>query len=124
MPKSKYDSIYRDLKKKIEADTFSYQELLPPENTLIQQYDCSRNTVRRAIGKLVTDGYVQTIQGKGVRNIYRPVDQTAFTIREKLRLFGNLPRATGRFPRTKVVLFTEVAGERRSRQTERFSGRL
>ena len=82
MPKSKYDSIYQDLKKKIESDVFSYQELLPSENTLIQLYECSRNTVRRAIGKLVSDGYVQTIQGKGVRNIYRPIDQTAFTIGE------------------------------------------
>ena len=58
MPKSKYDSIYQDLKKKIESDVFSYQELLPSENTLIQLYECSRNTVRRAIGKLVSDGYV------------------------------------------------------------------
>ena len=107
MPKSKYDSIYQDLKKKIESDTFSYQELLPPENTLIQLYDCSRNTVRRAIGKLVTDGYVQTIQGKGVRNIYRPVDQTAFTIGE-IESFRESAARNGQIPRTEVVLFTEI----------------
>lgn len=107
MPKSKYDSIYHDLKKKIEADTFSYQELLPPENTLIQLYDCSRNTVRRAVGKLVTDGYVQTIQGKGIRNIYRPVDQTAFTIGE-IETFRESAARNGQLPRTEVVLFTEI----------------
>ena len=72
MPKAKYEFIYQDLKKKIESNEFPYQELLPSENTLIQVYTCSRNTVRRAISKLVTDGYVQTLQGKGVRNIYRP----------------------------------------------------
>ena len=72
MPRNKYDTIYQDLKRKIETDEFAYQELLPSENLLIQTYDCSRNTVRRAIGRLVTDGYVQTMQGKGVRNIYRP----------------------------------------------------
>lgn len=107
MPKSKYDSIYQDLKKKIESDMFSYQELLPPENTLIQLYDCSRNTVRRAIGKLVTDGYVQTIQGKGVRNIYRPIDQTAFTIGE-IETFRESAARNGQIPRTEVVLFTEI----------------
>lgn len=107
MPKNKYDSIYRDLKKKIESDMFSYQELLPPENTLIQLYDCSRNTVRRAVGKLVTDGYVQTIQGKGVRNIYRPVDQTAFTIGE-IESFRESAARNGQLPRTEVVLFTEI----------------
>lgn len=108
VPKSRYDSIYQDLKKKIEADTFSYQELLPPQNTLIQQYHCSRNTLRRAVGKLVTDGYVQTIQGKGVRNIYRPVEQTAFTIGE-IESFRESAARNAQLPRTEVVLFTEVA---------------
>lgn len=107
MPKSKYDSIYQDLKKKIESDVFSYQELLPSENTLIQLYECSRNTVRRAIGKLVSDGYVQTIQGKGVHNIYRPIDQTAFTIGE-IESFRESASRNGQLPRTKVILFTEI----------------
>ena len=80
MPKAKYEAIYKDLKQKIEEEDFSYLELLPSENTLILNYDCSRNTVRRAISRLVTDGYVQTLQGKGVRNIYRPIEQTSYTI--------------------------------------------
>ena len=71
MPKSKYQDIYKNLKQKIENEEFQYQELLPSENSLIQIYDCSRNTVRRAISQLVTDGYVQTMQGKGVRNIFQ-----------------------------------------------------
>ena len=72
MPRSIYESIYRDLKLKIEDGTYEYQEMLPSEHSLIQVYDCSRNTVRRAIASLVSDGYVQTIQGKGVRCIFRP----------------------------------------------------
>ena len=63
MPKSIYEDIYKDLKLKIENNTFAYQELLPPENTLIQVYNCSRNTLRRAVALLVSDGYVQTMQG-------------------------------------------------------------
>ena len=107
MPKAKYEQIYQDLKKKIESDEFPYQELLPPENTLIQVYDCSRNTVRRAISGLVTDGYVQTMQGKGVRNIYRPIDQTAFTIGE-IESFRESALRNGQKPRTEVVLFMEL----------------
>lgn len=80
MPKSKYEAIYKDLKQKIEEEEYSYQELLPSENQLVQTYDCSRNTIRRAVSRLVSDGYVQTMQGKGVRNIYRPVEQAAYTI--------------------------------------------
>ena len=53
MPKMKYEQIYKDLKQKIEGEEYPYQEFLPSENTLVQIYHCSRNTVRRAIGALV-----------------------------------------------------------------------
>lgn len=80
MPKAKYHDIYRDLKQKIEDEEYAYQDFLPSENSLIQTYHCSRNTIRRAISQLVSDGYVQTMQGKGVRNIYLPVSPTYYTI--------------------------------------------
>lgn len=80
MPKAKYEGIYRSIKKRIEAQDYPYQSLLPSENTLIAEYDCSRNTVRRALAELVADGYVQTMQGRGVRVIYQPVGKTTFTI--------------------------------------------
>ncbi len=107
MPKSKYDTIYKDLKQKIESNEYAYQELLPSENTLVGLYDCSRNTVRRAIANLVSDGYVQTMQGKGVRNIYRPVEQTSFTIGE-IESFQESALRNGQTARTKVILFTEI----------------
>ena len=80
MPKAKYEGIYRSIKKRIEAQDYPYQSLLPSENTLIAEYDCSRNTVRRAIAELTADGYVQAMQGRGVRVIYQPVGKTTFTI--------------------------------------------
>lgn len=97
MPKSIYEDIYKDLKMKIEDNTFAYQELLPSENTLIQTYSCSRNTLRRAVSLLVSDGYVQTMQGKGVRNIYRPNEKTAFTIGE-IETFKESAARTVRMP--------------------------
>ena len=63
MPKSKFETIYKSLKQKIEAQEYPYQELLPSENTLVSIYDCSRNTVRRAISMLADDGYVQSLPG-------------------------------------------------------------
>lgn len=107
MPKAIYETIYRDLKEKIETNHFRYQELLPSENTLIQTYGCSRNTLRRAVSLLVNDGYVQTMQGKGVRNIYQPVAQTAFTIGE-IESFRESALRNGHQPATKVLLFTEL----------------
>lgn len=107
MPKSKYEDIYKDLKNKIENDCFHFQEFLPSENSLIQTYDCSRNTVRRAISRLVNDGYVQAIQGKGVRNIYQPNDQTAFTIGEIESFRESAIRNNQKYS-TRVLLFMEL----------------
>ena len=93
MPKARYENIYRDLKEKIETNTFAYQEFLPPEHTLVQIYGCSRNTLRRAVGLLVTDGYVQTLQGKGVRNITSRRNRPPL-LSVKSRASGNLRRET------------------------------
>lgn len=117
MPKAIYEVIYKDLKQKIENNDFPYLGLLPPENTLIQTYHCSRNTLRRAVGLLVTDGYVQTLQGKGVRNIYQPVEQTAFTIGE-IESFRESAARNGSRAYTKCLLFTEITiNEKQSLQT-------
>lgn len=110
MPKNKYDNIYKDLKEKIENDEFTYQELLPSENSLIQKYECSRNTLRRAISKLVTDGYVQTMQGKGVRNIFRPVEQTAFALGE-IETFRESALRNGQKAKTKVIQLLEITAD-------------
>ena len=42
MPKAKYEGIYHSLKKRIEAQDYPYQSLLPSENTLLEEYACSR----------------------------------------------------------------------------------
>lgn len=80
MPKVKYDEIYTDLKRVVEGGTYPYGSLLPSENTLITKYDCSRNTIRRALSRLTEDGYIQPIHGKGVRVIYKPTERTSFTV--------------------------------------------
>ena len=112
MPAAKYNAIYRDLKNKIESEQYEFQELLPSENQLVEVYNCSRNTVRRAIAGLVTDGYVQTVQGKGVRNIYRPVPQSSFTI-GSIESFRESSIRNHQDGRTKVVLFTELIADRK-----------
>ncbi|MGI6007694.1 MAG: trehalose operon repressor [Ruminococcus sp.] len=110
MPKMKYEFIYKDLKRKIEEEEYSYQDFLPSENTLVRIYGCSRNTVRRAIGSLVTDGYVQTLHGKGVRNIFRPVDQTSYTI-GGIESFKESSLRNHKEGRTRVLQFMELTAD-------------
>ena len=80
MPKAKYDEIYAELKTALEKGEYPYGTLLPSENTLVNQYDCSRNTVRRALAGLIDGGYIQPIHGKGVRVIYQPAERASFTV--------------------------------------------
>ena len=110
MPKAKYDHIYKDLKEKIETEFYLYQELLPSENTLIKEYDCSRNTVRRAISELTSEGYVQPMHGKGVRNIYQPVEQTAFTV-GGIESFKESAIRNRRKPFTQILQFAELTAD-------------
>lgn len=110
MPKNKYESIYRDLKTKIENNEFTYQDFLPSENTMVQTYDCSRNTIRRAVSQLVADGYVQALQGKGVRNIFRPVEQASFTT-GGIESFKESSLRNHRKGRTKVLQFMELTAD-------------
>ena len=107
MPKAKYDQIYRDLKSKIETGEYEFQELLPSENQLVLSYECSRNTVRRAISALIIDGYVQSMQGKGVRIIYQNTIQTAFTL-GTIETFKESALRNHQKARTKVIFFSEL----------------
>lgn len=112
MAETKYDKIYRDLREKIEDDIYPYLSFLPSEYTLIEQYACSRNTVRRAIGQLAKEGYVQSIHGKGVQIIYEPVEESSF-------LFGgieSMEEAAARNKKdvkTQVIFFCELAADDR-----------
>lgn len=112
MPKSKFEQIYRDLKEKIEQGAYPYQELLPSENTLIGQYGCSRNTVRRALAGLAAEGSVQPIHGKGVRVIYQPADRATFTV-GGIESFQETALRNRLRAVTKVVHFSECAADAR-----------
>lgn len=112
MPKAKYIQIYQDLKNKIETGEYEFQELLPSENQLILTYVCSRNTIRRAISALVTDGYVQTMQGKGVRNIFQPTLQTSFTI-GGIESFKESAIRNNQTPKTTVLCFAEIVADKK-----------
>lgn len=112
MPKSKFESIYKDIKAKIEDEEYEYQSFLPSEHTLIEVYDCSRNTVRRAIAELAALGYVQSMHGKGVRVIYQPLDQAIFTIGGIESFKESAARNKKKFT-TDVPFFEEIVVDKR-----------
>ena len=112
MPKSKFESIYKDLKQKIESGEYPYQDLLPSENTMVNIYSSSRNTIRRAVLELAEQGYVQSLHGKGVRVIYQPIDQADFTL-GGIESFKESAERNHRKTSTKVIQFTEITADAR-----------
>ena len=112
MPRAKYEGIYRSIKQKIEAQDYPYQSLLPAESELIGEYGCARNTLRRALAELTDQGYLQPIQGKGVRVIYRPAGKTAFLI-GVIESFQETNERNGLHAVTRVVRFEGIETDER-----------
>lgn len=63
--KPKYFSLMEQLKNDIVSGVIRPGEKLPSENELSQKYSLSRHTVRKALGILVQEGYVEAFHGKG-----------------------------------------------------------
>lgn len=110
MPKAKYEQLYQILKEKIESGTYPPQEMLPSEHTLIAELGCSRNTLRRAVSELVREGYVQTMQGKGMRNIFEPTQQTTFTL-GTIETFSESAARNQKRGTNRVLLFLPVTAD-------------
>lgn len=66
MKKNRYFEIYEYLKNKILKGEFLSGEKIPSENELKTFFQVSRNTVRRAIDILASEGLLSSVHGKGV----------------------------------------------------------
>lgn len=67
---NKYRKIYQDLSGKIINGEYKEGAQLPSENLLVKSYGVSRETVRKALSLLQTNGYIQKLKGKGSIVIY------------------------------------------------------
>ncbi|SET03322.1 trehalose operon repressor [Thorsellia anophelis] len=63
--KPKYQKIYDYLLEKIHRKHFRPGELLPSEGALMSEFEASRDTIRKTLNLLQTQGYIQKINGKG-----------------------------------------------------------
>lgn len=61
----KYYLLKKNLLDKIEKNEFDSDTPIPSERELMEKYQVSRITVRKAIDELVKEDYLYTIQGKG-----------------------------------------------------------
>ncbi|MCR1934131.1 trehalose operon repressor [Clostridium tepidum] len=62
---SKYLTIYNEILNKIETNKIQSGEKLSSENEMMKEYNVSRDTIRKALNLLESNGYIQKVKGKG-----------------------------------------------------------
>ncbi|WP_147804121.1 trehalose operon repressor [Alkalicoccus halolimnae] len=62
---NKYLLIYREIAEEIQAGKYAAGEKLPSEHELVEMFETSRETIRKALNQLAQNGFIQKIQGKG-----------------------------------------------------------
>lgn len=60
-----YQEIAGDISREIKAGRYRPRRPIPGETTLVQQYDCARETVRRAMALLREQGWIYTVPQRG-----------------------------------------------------------
>lgn len=109
----KYYVLKKELLRRIESGEYEEGALIESERELMETYQFSRITVRKAIDELVNEGYLYRIQGKGTyvkgeeptQNLYRLSSCTEDV------------KQMGRVPSKKTVCATrQSAGARLARQ--------
>ncbi|ELK44718.1 trehalose operon repressor [Halobacillus sp. ACCC02827] len=134
--KNKYFVIYSELAERIQSGVLTPGDTLPSEHELTDEFQTSRETIRKALHLLAQNGYIQKVRGKGsvvldhgkfefpvsgltsFKELADQMGQTFHTsVHELARISGqgelgerlNCPQQTNLW---KVVRSREVGGER------------
>ncbi|PTG20401.1 trehalose operon repressor [Staphylococcus chromogenes] len=78
MKQNKFKLIYEQMRHDILEGNYPYGDQLPSEHQLVENYNVSRETVRKSLNMLVADGMIQKIRGKGSVVIYQGVTEFPF----------------------------------------------
>ncbi|PHK49009.1 trehalose operon repressor [Staphylococcus edaphicus] len=105
MTQKKFITIYETLRKEIVESHISYGAQLPSEHELVESYNASRETVRKALNLLVRDGMIQKIRGKGSIVIYQGLTEFPFA---DLTSFREVQQGLGLQHETEVKVIEKI----------------
>jgi GntR family transcriptional regulator len=103
-PLPKYHRVKEALQERLAAGTWAPGALIPSEPELCREFGVSRITVRKAVGDLVHEGRLYTVQGKGTF-VSKPKLQERF-VQRAFGIYEDMERRGLRL--TTVVLRQEV----------------
>lgn len=118
--KSIYYEIFEDLRGRIEEGEFAYRSFIPSEAVLVEEYECSHNTLRKALNVLRLHGYVQPIHGKGVLVIWKPDVHARFVLGD-IESFREAAARNGITAFTKVRSFAQITADEHVAEITGFS---
>lgn len=101
----KYYLLKRELLSRIETGEYQEGRMIESERELMERYQFSRITVRKALDELVNEGYLYRIQGKGTYVKGDSASQNLFSLKsctEDVKRLGRTPskktKKTDKFP--------------------------
>lgn len=100
MRESKYVTIYKEWKEKIESGQIAEGERLPTESSLMESYQVSRDTVRKSLNLLEQNGYIQ--RGRGRASLVMPKQRYTFPLSE-IASFQEVNKLSNAHAETEVV---------------------
>lgn len=100
MKESKYVTIYKEWKEKIESGQIAEGERLPTESSLMESYQVSRDTVRKSLNLLEQNGYIQ--RGRGRASLVMPKQRYTFPLSE-IASFQEINKLSNAHAETEVV---------------------
>lgn len=92
--------IFQDLKQKMETDYYQAGDYLPSEATLCQDYQTSRDTIRKALQLLTKEGLIHKRQGRGSQVALK--EQFDFPV-SRLTSYQELVEKLGMNSQTKLI---------------------
>ena len=100
MKESKYVTIYKEWKEKIESGQIAEGERLPTESSLMESYQVSRDTVRKSLNLLEQNGYIQ--RGRGRASLVMQKQRYMFPLSE-IASFQEVNKLSNAHAETEVV---------------------
>ena len=101
----KYKQIYEKLYKEIMDGIYQEEDFLPTEHELCDQYEVSRDTIRKSLNLLARDGLIRRRQGQGSQVMHR--ERINFQVSDLIS-YQELNQALDLNSKTNVVTLEEV----------------
>lgn len=113
----KYQQLYKQIEKAIQEETYAVGDFLPSEHELMDQYQVSRDTVRKALALLQEEGFIKKIRGQGSQVIK---EETVNFPVSNLTSYQELVQELGLRSKTNVVSLDKIIIDKKTSQLTGF----